>query len=102
MTVKPIDLQTHINQMHEVAKNTQERSAAAAVLQNVLDQESEEQTRLVNTKLDENKKMEKTSITHDEHGKRKRHGKRKKEEESQEEDKVLTDERMGKFIDVKK
>jgi len=46
MSIKPIDMQTNIAQMHEVARNAQVKSEAVVEQQHVLDKESLERSRL--------------------------------------------------------
>ncbi|HRZ27161.1 MAG TPA: hypothetical protein P5295_10165 [Spirochaetota bacterium] len=105
MSIKPIDLQTNIGQMHEVGKNEHLRGDALAAQQHVLEKESSDKSRLVNTRLDETKKGEKTAIR-DEGKKRERrmgqHGQGTENPEDRPKKEGLKDDRMGKIIDVLK
>lgn len=106
MSIKPIDLQSNISQMSEVGKSEQVKTGAIAEQQHLLDKESNEKSKLVNTRLDETKKGEKTAIR-DEYDKKKkkREAVKKKAEESnneKEQRKFLNDEKMGRIIDVLK
>ncbi|HNU90561.1 MAG TPA: hypothetical protein PKO25_01655 [Spirochaetota bacterium] len=105
MSIKPIDMQTNIAQMHEVARNAQVKSEAVVEQQHVLDKESLERSRLANARLEENKKAEKNAIMPEE----KRHsrsgtygGREEGGGEREEENPPPTDEKIGRFIDVKK
>lgn len=105
MTIKPIDLQTHIAQIHEVAKGEQGRSAAVIEGQHVLEKVTSEESKLISERLDENKKGEKTAIKKEEDRKKKRArfaGKKDRGEEQEEANEVVKDERMGRMIDVKR
>lgn len=110
MTVKPIDLQTNISQMLEVGKNEHARSVSLVEQQHHLDKESADKSNLVNSKLEESKKAEKTAIREDESKNKKRESrdrkgeKKKKEKEPaiQLEKKPVKDEKIGRFIDVLK
>ena len=104
MSIKPIDMQVNVSQMHEVAKNEQSRSTAAAELQQALDSESGKKSREVPTKVEENKKAENAIITNEE---RERGGKgsgrkRGKGARGKEPGNAAKDERMGLFIDILK
>ena len=107
MTIKPIDLQINIAQMHEVSKGEQVRTEGIAEQQHLLEKESDEKSKLIQSRLDENKKAEKTIIKREEE-KGKRGGKRKRREDKrgiepeEKEMKTLKDTRMGRIIDVKK
>lgn len=106
MPIKPIDLQTNIAQMHEVAKGEQARTEGVVEQQHVLEKESNEKSRLVQSKVDENKKAERTIIKREE-GKRERllrERERQKREKEEKEGKgeAVTDNTVGRIIDVKK
>ena len=62
MTIKPIDLQINIAQMHEVAKGEQIRTEGIAEQQHLRDKESDEKSKLIQSRLDESKKAEKTVV----------------------------------------
>jgi hypothetical protein len=105
MSIKPIDMQTNIAQMHEVARNAQVKTEAIVEQQHVLDKESLEKSRLTNARLEENKKAEKNAIMREEkrrfrggaHGGREGEGAEKDEENP-----PPQDEKIGRIIDVKK
>lgn len=105
MPIKPIDLQTNIGQLPEVGKSEHARQGVIAEQQNLLDKQATEKSNLVNTRLDQAEKGEKTSIRDEE--KKKSGGERGKKEQEQEQKagegrERLKDERMGKIIDVLK
>lgn len=104
MSIKPIDMQTNVGQMHEVARNSQVRTDAILEQQHVLDKESNEKSRLINSKLEENKKAEKTIIMNEDKRRFKgeKHKGKDKGEEKEEESKRMIDDKMGRIIDVKK
>jgi hypothetical protein len=107
MSIKPIDLQSNIAQMHEVAKGEQVRTEGIVEQQHVLEKESNEKSRLVQSKVDENKKAERTIIMREE-GKSKermyRERERRKGKKGEREDKseTITDNTIGRIIDIKK
>ena len=107
MSVKPIDLQTNMSQMHEVSKSEHARSMAAAEARHVLDEESDKKSRLVNSKLDELKKSE-TSTIREKEEKEARKGKKeagsgnREKEEERKKNERSSDEKLGRFIDVLK
>ncbi len=105
MSIKPIDMQTNIAQMHEVARNAQVKTEAVIEQQHMLDKESLERSRLTRARLEENKKAEKNAIMREEKrhfrgGSQEGHGEEgaQKEEESA----PPLDEKIGRIIDVKK
>lgn len=107
MSVKPIDIQTNIAHIHEVAKGEQGRSAAVVEAQHLLEKKTGEKSKLVDTRVDENKKSEKTIIMREEeHRKRGRdHGKRNKEEDWEIDKKKMDEikeDKIGNVIDVKR
>jgi len=110
MSIKPIDLQSNMTQMHEVGKNEQARTEALTEQQHLLEKESNEKSRLINTRLDEAKKNEKTLIE-DQESKNKNRNKnlmKGNESESKKEEKDgikrqgMIDEKIGRFIDILK
>ncbi|MCU0820866.1 MAG: hypothetical protein MUC95_00140 [Spirochaetes bacterium] len=107
MSIKPIDLQTNIAHIHEVAKNEQGRSTAIVDGQHLLEKHSSEDSKRISERLDENKKAEKTAIKKEEDHRRKRKKilksaeKKDQEKESADGD-AIQDDRMGKMIDVKR
>ncbi len=105
MAIKPIDLQVNIGQMHDVAKSEQAKAAAASEVQSSLEGEAGQKSRLVPTRIEENKKAEHAIITNEERREeRRKGGKREKNGRGtgREKNEDLRDERMGLFIDVKK
>jgi len=104
MSIKPIDLQTNMSQMLEVGKNEHARSEALAEQQHLREKESNEKSRLINTRLDESKKGEKTAIKDEE----KNREKQKNEEHRENKDagaeirEKSVDDRIGRIIDVLK
>ncbi len=107
MSIKPIDLQTNIGQLHEVAKNEQGRSSAIVDGQHMLEKHSGEDSKRISERLEENKKAEKTAIKKEEDRKRKRRKilKAAKVEQKEREhviENAARDEKMGKMIDVKR
>ena len=66
MSIKPIDLQTDIAHMHEIAKGEHGRAAAYIEGQHSLEEDAEEKARRTKDKLEENKQAEKTSIMREE------------------------------------
>ena len=65
-----IDLQTNISQMIEVGKGEHAKSGAIAGQQQLLDKESAEKSKLVDSKLDETKKGESSTIKDEQNKKR--------------------------------
>lgn len=110
MSIKPIDLQTNMGQMHEVGRNEQARSGALAEQQHVLDEEAKKNSQLVNSKLDETKKGEKTEVRdaladdkEKEQKKREAAEKEKrKEDERKKQQELAKDSNIGRIIDVLK
>ncbi|MBN2079381.1 MAG: hypothetical protein JW838_10465 [Spirochaetes bacterium] len=106
MTIRPIDLQSNISQITEVGRSEQARSEALVEQQHLLQKESGDKGRMVNTKLDEAKKGD-NAVIHDEQKKEER-----RREESHEKDEgkgkrdsrrgLSVDERMGTIIDILK
>jgi hypothetical protein len=107
VSIRPIDLQTNISQIIEVGRSEQARSDAVVGQQHVLENESGEQSRLINTKLDEMKKGE-SAVVQDQQKKREERKNEKEagagEEESKRPHKKerSLDDRMGTIIDVLK
>lgn len=104
MSIKPIDLQTNIAHLHEIAKGEHGRSAAYIEGQHSLKEDAEEKARLTRNKLEENKQAEKTSIMREEgfNKKNKKNLKENEESENDESDGSLSEEKIGKMIDVKR
>ncbi len=108
MSIKPIDLLSNMGQMHEVGRGEHARSGAVAEQQQLLDEEAAKQSRLINTKLDETKKSEKTEVRDalaDDKEKEKQ--KKKQDEESREREKkkqqeLSKDANLGRIIDILK
>ena len=104
MTIKPIDMQVNISQMHEVGKNEQVRSETIAEQQHLLDKESNEKSKLIKSKLEESKKGEKTAIKEDD-SKNKREREKKGYYDPEKKEKVqkkelMKDDKIGRIIDV--
>ncbi len=103
MAIKPIDLQTNIAQIIEVARGEHTRNAAVVEQQHILSKESQEKTNVQKEKVEENKKAERTIILNEEKqfkkGKQFKEGEKKEKHEQSE---VLEDTKMGRIIDVKK
>lgn len=108
MTIKPIDLQTNISQMLEVGRGEHAKTEALAEQQHLRDEQAAEKSKLTNSKLDESKKGEQTSIKDEEKEKRKRNMSHGHDDETgddsaaHKEKKPVKDDRMGRFIDVLK
>ena len=105
MSIKPIDLQTNIAHMHEIAKGEHGRSAAFIEGQHSLEEDAEEQARRVRNKLEENKQAEKTSIMREEGFRKKKEGRspqKEKSEKSETDEDLVKEEKMGLMIDVKR
>lgn len=106
MSIKPIDLQTNINQMHEVGKVEHSRLNALNEQQLVMDKHAAEKSNLAKSKLDETEKGEKTAIRDEDKKNDKRfmgydQGGEKKKDEPHPRDR-MKDEKMGNIIDVLK
>jgi hypothetical protein len=107
MTIKPIDIQTNIAHMHDIAKIEHGRSAAYIEGQHSLEKNAEEEARRIRNKLEENKHAEKTSIMREENLRKKkdkkyRYGQNGKEQVSEEKSDSLKPENIGLKIDVKR
>jgi hypothetical protein len=108
MAIRPIDLQTNMSQVTEVGKDQQARSEAVVQQQHVLEKESGEKARLVNTKLDETKKGDSAVIRDQQKKKGKPHGGAAGEEQETAGARKRrargrsVDERMGNIIDILK
>ena len=106
MTIKPIDLQTNMNQMSEVGKTEHTRLNSLTDQQLLMDKQAADKSNLVNTRLDESEKAEKTAIR-DENKKHDKqsasgHGEGREKKEAPRPRDRMKDERMGKIIDVLK
>jgi hypothetical protein len=103
MAIKPIDLQTNIAQMIEVARGEHSRNVAVVEQQHILSKESQDKTNIQKEKVEENKKAERTIILNEEKqfkkGKQQKDFDKKDKEAKQE---IFEDEAIGKNIDVKK
>lgn len=107
MTIKPIDLQTNIAHLHEIAKAEQIKSAVFIEREHSLEKDAEEEANRIRSKLEKNKHAEKTSIMREEgyKGKKEKHLKKDNNDnnESLEGKKdFLKNEKMGLNIDVKR
>lgn len=106
MAIRPIDLQSNISQVSEVGKDAQARTDAIVQQQHILEKESGEKARLVNTKMEEAKKGESTVIK-DQQKKEEKKGEYARPEQEGEEKKKSRklrskDDRMGNIIDILK
>lgn len=105
MPIKPIDLQTNIGQLPEVGKAEHLRQGIIAEQQHLLDKQATEKSNLVNSRLDQAEKGEKTSIMDEEKrrsgGGREEGGKGRGEKKPSPKER-MKDERMGKIIDILK
>ncbi|PKL35512.1 MAG: hypothetical protein CVV44_22185 [Spirochaetae bacterium HGW-Spirochaetae-1] len=109
MSIKPIDLQTNIGQMHEVGRGEHARSGAGVEQQLILDKEAAQKSALKNTRLDESNKGEKTEVrdtlANDKENKEEQARKEKEKNDQHGDGTTKTrskDDRMGKIIDVLK
>jgi hypothetical protein len=105
MSIKPIDMQTNINQMHEVGRNEHAKNGAIAEQQQLRDQESADKSRNINSKLEEMKKGDSRAIKDQEGNEHQgRNGKNSENEKKDEKKKPslskVKDDRMGNIIDV--
>ncbi len=105
MTIRPIDLQSNISQITEVGRSEQARSEALVEQQHVLQKESGEKGRMINTKLEESKKGD-NAVIHDEQKKEER--REESREKGEGSDKrgprrgLSVDEKMGTIVDILK
>lgn len=104
MAIKPIDLQTNMAQMIEVARGEHLRNAALVEQQHILSNESQEKTNIQKEKVEENKKAEHTIILNEEKQfkKGKQFGKGESNKEKETKQQMLEDDKIGTIIDVKK
>jgi|GEM_PF-245687 len=110
MSIKPIDLQTNMGQMHEVGRGEHARSGAIAEQQHLLDDEAKKQSQLINTKLEETKKGEKLEVRdaladekEKEHQKKEAEEKEKrKADERKKQQELAKDANIGRIIDILK
>lgn len=106
MPIKPIDLQTNINQMSEVGRTEHTRQTALAEQQLVMDKQAADKSNLVNTRLDQSEKAEKTAIRdedkkHDKHSAAGQGQGGEKKDQPHPRDR-MKDEKMGNIIDILK
>ena len=104
MTIKPIDIQTNIGQMTEVSKYEQARQGALVAQQNMLDMEANEKSVSKNSRLDESEKGERTSIKDEDKRDEQYRSKDRNDEDKEMEENAarerMTDEKIGKKIDI--
>ena len=108
MAVQPIDLQTNMGQMPEIARLEHARTDLIASQQHLQAQKSHEQSTIADSVVEQNKESEKSDVRLEEHGgqggKRRLYGRkgivRDKEPEVSAEE--IEDERLGRIIDVMK
>ncbi len=106
MSIKPIDLQTNLGQLHEIARNQQVKSEAVIGQQQSLDKESEKKSTLNKSRLEENKKAEKDKVRPDDQKSNNfRHQKQKQDDDMNNDNKnkkFVEDPNLGRLIDIKK
>ena len=108
MTIKPIDLQTSIGQIHEVARHQHAQNEALAQQMHHLDKEALDKANVVDSHLDESRESQHATNRLDEHssgsGKRKQKGKDGSSSPGEKKRGVefVEDESLGRIIDVKK
>lgn len=105
MTIRPIDLQSNISQLTEVGRSEQARSEALVEQQHLLQKESGEKGRMINTKLEESKKGD-NAVIYDEQKKEERReesrGKGEGGEKRRPRRGLSVDEKMGTIVDILK
>lgn len=111
MTIKPIDIQTNIGQMHEVARQSHAQNESLVAQMHHLDKEAKDKGVNADSRLEETDKTENAANRLDSesegssrryqrgHGK---HGEPQEEEETPKKIEVVKDQNLGRFIDVKK
>jgi len=110
MTVRPIDLQSNMSQITQVGKAEQARVDALVTQQHLLERESMEKAKVIDTRTENLKKDEKTLAVNEEmgRGKKRREPGKDSEDEQGKKEKDLTphslskDDKMGRIIDVLK
>jgi hypothetical protein len=107
MTIKPIDIQTNIAHMHDIAKIEHGRSAAYIEGQHSLEKNAEEEAKRIRNKLEENKHAEKTVIMREERQRQKKDKKYRNNPDDNEhiegeKSNSLISENIGLKIDVKR
>jgi hypothetical protein len=111
MTVKPIDIQTNIGQMHEVARQSHAQNESLIAQMHHLDKEAKDKGVNADSRLEEADKSQEAanrldsesegqSRRHERHGGKKRGP--KGEEEIPEHIEIVREQNLGRFIDVKK
>lgn len=108
MSLKPIDLLTNMNQLHEVAKNQHHADNAALAQQLQLDKESGEKSQLSDKTVDETKNASET-VDNNSGGTasdQAHHGEKKKQDASspshQHKPLQVEDEKLGANFDIRK
>lgn len=109
MSLKPIDLQTNIGQMHEVAKNQQAKNESIVQQQYLRDNEATEKSNKADSRVEENKKGENDGIrrkgNQSEKKKNSDHHKRNDKNENKKEPthvQYVDNSSLGRLIDIKK
>lgn len=106
MPIKPIDLQTNISQMSEVGRTEHTRLTALTEQQLLMDKQAADKSNLVNSKLDESEKAEKTSIRDEDkkHDKQSAagHGEGGENKDKPKPRDRMKDDKMGNIIDILK
>ena len=105
MSIKPIDLQTNLSQILEVGRGEQAKAEAIAEQQHTREKESTEKSQVINSKLDESQKGEKTAIRNEEKKENKKQKYKLKEDKKQKKNvkkKTDSSDELGRYIDVLK
>ena len=107
MSVKPLDLQTNIAKLYDVAADAERKANSIVEGQQRLERESGDKSKLVNSRLSENEKLEKIAIKREEKEKKRRRnqdsGRIKEEKNSMgKEETIQKEEKIGIIIDVKR
>jgi hypothetical protein len=108
VTIKPIDIQTNMGQMHEVARHQHAQNEALIQQMHHLDKEALDKANIADTHLDESKESQHATNRLDEHqteGRKRRQKEREKSSLHRDEKRgieFVEDESLGRIIDVKK
>jgi hypothetical protein len=108
VSIKPIDIQTNIGQMHEVARKEHAQTDAVHHGLHRLDQESDEKASVVNTRLDESREASEMTERLDDREGGGKHKEKKKKGQGQGVGprkrgiEIVENTNLGRVIDVKK
>ena len=107
MSIKPLDMQTNINQMHEVAKNTKDVASAVVAQQSFLDNEANEKSKKTDSRVDTSKEGNQiTKKGEEEKSANKdfdfKHRKKDEEDAKSNEVASIESDRLGCIIDIRK